>query len=161
METFFVSIVTVPVLFKGVIWYFVPVVSPDAGQSSMKPRPFLKLIYPVSLVFFLLVIAGPALAKDEWIQVKSKNFLLIGNASEKDIRRVGTRLEQFRETFRQLFANTNLTASIPTNVIVFKSGAAYKPFKPKRADGKLDTFVAGFFQPGEENYITLSTEGER
>ncbi|MEP6849841.1 MAG: tetratricopeptide repeat protein [Acidobacteriota bacterium] len=46
-------------------------------------------------------------------------------------------------------------------MIVFKSDSAYKPFKPKRADGKLDTFVAGYFQPGEDvNYITLSTEGE-
>src|SRR6185369_3213431 len=102
------------------------------------------------LFFSLILLSLPAAARDEWIQVRSKNFLLIGNASEKDIRKVGTRLEQFRETFRQLFAKTNFTASIPTNVIVFKSDSAYKPFKPKRADGKLDTFVAGYFQPGED-----------
>ncbi len=100
-------------------------------------------------------------AKDEWIQVQSKNFFLIGNASEKDIRKVGTRLEQFRETFRLLFSKMNLTSSTPTNVVVFKSGGSYKNFKPKRADGKIDEFIAGFFQPGEDvNYITLSTEGE-
>ncbi|MEP7074333.1 MAG: tetratricopeptide repeat protein [Acidobacteriota bacterium] len=107
------------------------------------------------------VLAVPVLAKDEWLQVRSKNFFLIGNASEKDIHKVATRLEQFRETFRLLFSKTNFSSSIPTNVIVFKSESAYKPFKPKRADGKLDTFVAGYFQPGEDvNYITLSTEGE-
>ncbi|MGB7203403.1 MAG: tetratricopeptide repeat protein [Pyrinomonadaceae bacterium] len=100
-------------------------------------------------------------AKDEWIQVRSKNFFLIGNASEKDIRKVGTRLEQFRETFRLLLKNANLTSPIPTNVVVFKSDASYKNFKPKRSDGKIDTFIAGYFQPGEDvNYITLSTEGE-
>ena len=115
----------------------------------------------VGLFFALVILFIPAMAKDQWLEVRSKNFLLIGNASEKDIRKVGTRLEQFRETFRQLFTKTNFTASIPTNVIVFKSDSAYKPFKPKRADGKLDTFVAGYFQPGEDvNYITLSTEGE-
>ena len=113
------------------------------------------------LLFALLLPAVEALAKDDWLQVKSKNFLLIGNASEKDIRKVGTRLEQFRETFRQLFAKTNLTASIPTNVIIFKSSSAYTPFKPVRANGTTDNSVTGFFQAGQDvNYITISIEGE-
>ncbi len=105
--------------------------------------------------------SAPAAAKDEWIQVKSKNFLLIGNASEKDIRKVATRLEQFRETFRLLFAGINLTSPIETNVVVFKSDGAYKNFKPKRADGKIDTGIAGYFQTGEDvNYITLAVGGD-
>src|SRR6185369_17580274 len=113
------------------------------------------------LFFSLILLSLPAAARDEWIQVRSKNFLLIGNASEKDIRKVGTRLEQFRETFRQLFAKTNLTASIPTNVIIFKSSSAYTPFKPVRANGTTDNSVTGFFQAGQDvNYITISTEGE-
>jgi tetratricopeptide (TPR) repeat protein len=54
----------------------------------------------------------------------------------------------------------NLSGSIPTNVVVFRSASSYKPFKPLRADGKADTGIAGYFQPGEDvNYITLSTEG--
>lgn len=121
----------------------------------------MKTLRLLALVVLFFVIAAPASAKDEWIQVRSKNFFLVGNASEKDIRKVATRLEQFRETFRLLFSGTNLASPIATNVVVFKSESAYKPFKPKRADGKIDNFVAGFFQPGEDvNYITLSTEGE-
>lgn len=121
-------------------------------------RPFLLAVLTFG---FLLASHQQATAKDNWIQVKSKNFFLIGNASEKDIRKVATRLEQFRETFRQLFRQINLTSPIPTNVVVFKSDSSYKSFKPKRADGKIDEFVAGFFQPGDDvNYITLSAEGE-
>ncbi len=115
----------------------------------------------VLFLLVLLILPVSVSAKDEWLQVRSKNFNLVGNASEKDIRKVATKLEQFRETFRQLFTQTNLDASIPTNVIVFKSDGAYKPFKPKRADGKTDNFIAGYFQPGEDvNYITISTEGD-
>ena len=120
----------------------------------------------IALIFllaigFLFTLHTNVSAKDEWIQVKSKNFFLIGNASEKDIRKVGTRLEQFRETFRNIFRGMVLTASIPTNVVVFKSDSSYKTFKPKRADGKIDDFIAGYFQGGEDvNYITLSVEGE-
>lgn len=125
----------------------------------------MKNLQPFTL-FILLLLAfcfapQSALAKDEWLKVRSKNFNLVGNASEKDIRKVATKLEQFRETFRQVFNQTNLNSAIPTNVVVFKSSAAYKPFKPKRADGKIDTNIAGYFQPGEDvNYITISTEGE-
>jgi tetratricopeptide (TPR) repeat protein len=126
--------------------------------SNMKNRSFLK---PLLILIVLLLSSSVIHAKDQWIQVRSKNFFLIGNAAEKDVRKVGTRLEQFRETFRLLFTNMNLTSSIPTNVVVFKSGSSYKPFKPKRADGKIDEWIAGYFQPGEDvNYITLSTEGE-
>jgi hypothetical protein len=89
-----------------------------------------------------------------------QELFLVGNASEKEIRKVATRLEQFRETFRLVFSQINLTASVPTNVVVFKSASSYKPFKPKRDDGKIDTNIAGYFQSGEDvNYITLSTEG--
>jgi len=116
----------------------------------------------VALLFaaFLLCAPNVVSAKDEWLQVRSKNFLLIGNAPEKDIRKVATKLEQFRETFRLLFRSIKVSASVPTNVVVFKSDSSYRPFKPKRGDGKIDNFVAGYFQPGPDvNYITLSTEG--
>lgn len=121
----------------------------------------MKFSRSLSLVLFLFIAVLPLQAKDDWTQVKSRNFLLVGNASEKDIRKVATRLEQFRETFRVLFGGMKLVSPIPTNVVVFKSDSSYKNFKPKRADGSLDTEVAGFFQPGEDvNYITLSLEGE-
>ena len=110
----------------------------------------------------LLIFANQVAAKDNWINVRSKNFNLIGNASEKDIRGVATKLEQFRETFRLLFPKAKFNASIETNVVVFKSDSSYNPFKPKRADGKIDKWIAGYFQPGEDlNYITLSTEGDK
>ena len=110
----------------------------------------------------LLSFHGQSLAKDVWINVQSKNFFLIGNASEKDIRGVATKLEQFRETFRLLFPRAKFNQTIQTNVVVFKSDSAYRPFKPKRADGKPDDGIAGYFQPGEDlNYITLSTGGEK
>jgi predicted Zn-dependent protease len=123
----------------------------------MKNHKLFKYAWILLAVFLL---HSSIQGKDTWIRVNTKNFNLIGNASEKDIRKVATRLEQFRETFRQIFRQANLSSPIPTNVVVFKSAASYKPFKPKRADGKIDTNIAGYFQSGEDvNYITLSTEG--
>jgi len=105
----------------------------------------------------LLVAAQAAAAKETWTSVRSQNFFLVGNASEKEIRQVATRLEQFRDVFTRLFAGVNFSSPVPTTVVVFKSDSSYKPFKPV-ADGKT-VAVAGYFQPGEDvNYITLTTE---
>ena len=115
----------------------------------------------VLLVVCLLCLPSIVCAKDVWINVRSKNFNMIGNASEKDIRGAATRLEQFREVFRLLLPRSNFNSFTPTTVVVFKSQNAYKPYLPVRKDGKADTGIAGYFQPGDDvNYITLSTEGE-
>ncbi|MDQ3323212.1 MAG: hypothetical protein M3525_12395, partial [Acidobacteriota bacterium] len=91
----------------------------------------IKKYFPAA-AFVLLVLCFAhtnTFAKNEWLRVRSKNFNLIGNASEKDIRKVATRLEQFREVFRQVLSKANLNSPIPTTVIVFKNEAAFTPFK--------------------------------
>ena len=103
-------------------------------------------------VFVLAPGVQPAQAKDTWTEVRSKNFTLIGNAAEKDIRQVANRLEQFRTVFGLLFPNVKLNSPVPTTVIVFKSNGSYKPFK-------VNPNVSGYFQPGEDvNYVTLTSE---
>ncbi|MEK6280036.1 MAG: tetratricopeptide repeat protein [Acidobacteriota bacterium] len=105
-----------------------------------------------SLLLLAAVIPVPAFGKEEWVSVRSQNFLLVGNASEKQIRRVGVRLEQFRAAFARLFGKTNLDSHSPVTVIIFNSHESYRPFKPKPN-------TAGFFQSNPHiNYITLTTE---
>lgn len=126
------------------------------GILSVKHRT---LFFAVVLAALVFCIPTSALAKDDWISVRSKNFHLIGNAAEKDIRQVATKLEQFRETFRILFPGIKVTSPIPSTVIVFKNASSYRPYKPKGADGKPDDWIAGYFQGGEDvNYITLSVD---
>ena len=103
--------------------------------------------------FFLLVFFAPLTtqAKDNWLRVQTTNFTLVGNASEKDLREVATKLEQFRDVFTKLFATAKFNTPVPTTVLVFKSMSSYKPFALPNA--------AGYFQKGEDvNYITLSTD---
>ncbi len=125
----------------------------------------MKLRYLNLALLFVLLFSFSSFAKesakDEWISVRSKNFFLIGDAKEKDIIKVATKLEQFREVFKQLFPGTKFDSAIQTNVIVFKDSKSYKPFKPKNAKGEADKWIAGYFQSGEDvNYITLSTDGK-
>ncbi len=103
-------------------------------------------------VIVLSTTVAPAHAPERWTSVESKNFFLIGNASDKDIRQVAQRLEQFREVATRLFANDNVQSTVPTRVIVFRNDNAYRPFK-------ANANTTGYFQPGADvNYITLKVE---
>jgi predicted Zn-dependent protease len=114
-----------------------------------------RFVFPLAVSLCLIAVVShhtPVAAKDTWVSVRTKNFLMVGNASEKDIKRVGLKLEQFREVFTNLFPTARFNTPVPTTVIVFKSDSSYGPFKPLAN-------TAGYFQPGEDvNYITLTTE---
>ena len=125
----------------------------------------MRKLFPLVLVLFvasaLASFPSAAYAKDDWIRVQSENFHLIGNASDKEVRRVATKLEQFREVFRRLFPKLQFVSPVPTTVIVFRSEKSFTPYKPVNAEGKTTKWIAGYFQSGESsNYIVLSTEGE-
>src|SRR5262245_40919193 len=99
-------------------------------------------------------------ATDVWLKAQSTRFTLIGDASEKEIRNVGMRLEQFREAFSQIssqiFSPSVIDSSVPITVVVFKNDSAYRPFKPLHQGNPAD--VAGHFQSsGDVAYIALAT----
>jgi tetratricopeptide (TPR) repeat protein len=116
----------------------------------------MKLIKPFLAVafVFLALHSQPqqVIAKDTWTSIQSKNFFLVGNGNEKDIKQVAVRLEQFRDVFTRLFPKVKFATPVPTTVVVFKSDSSFKPFKP-------GPNIAGYFQPGPDvNYISLTTE---
>ena len=105
----------------------------------------------LSILAAVTVNSQTAQTKDTWTKVTSKNFTLVGNASEKEIRQVATRLEQFRDVFTRLLSLAKFDSPVPTTVVVFKSMSSYKPFNPKNYDG--------YFQKGPDvNYITLTSD---
>lgn len=124
----------------------------------MLKRKLYSFSCAVLLIFGALQTAVSA--KDEWLQIRSKNFNLVGNASEKDIRRAATRLEQFRDVLSRVLSNANFASPVPTTVIVFKNDSAYTPYKPVKENGKIDKWIGGYFLPGDDvNYITLPVSG--
>lgn len=114
-----------------------------------------RFVVPLTVTLCLLVVVSqPAVvvAKDNWISIRSKNFFLVGNASEKEIRKVALKLEQFREVLSHALPNIRFNSPVPTTVVVFRDHRSYGPFKPRPN-------TAGYFQAGlDVNYITLTTE---
>ena len=96
-------------------------------------------------------------AKDNWTSVHSRNFLLLGNAEEKELRRTVEKFEQFRAVIARLFIRPALNEQTPIRVIVFKNQAAYRPFMPVW-QGKTNE-VAGYFLSGQDvHYISLPAD---
>ena len=107
------------------------------------------------MIVVLFLSACPGFAADKWLNIRSKNFLLVGNASESDIRRVGRTLEEFRSALAMMFPKMEQTSSVPVTVLVFKNDESLKPYKPLY-QGKPSNALA-FFQPGEDvNYIAVT-----
>lgn len=125
----------------------------------MNSQSVKRFTCPLAMALCLLLVA-PLCARDkeeEWTSVQSKNFLLVGNARERDIRKVAARLEQFREAFLRLLPVDHFDSSVPLTVIVFKDDAAYTPFEPLYSGQPAG--VAGFFQSSPDvDYITLSAD---
>ena len=106
-----------------------------------------------------VALLSPALvqasARESWTSVRSKNFLLVGNAAEGDMRQLAACLEQFHEAFSRVLAREFFDAgATQTTIVLFRDDASYHPFKPKSIEQPDD--VAGAFQPGTDvDYITL------
>jgi tetratricopeptide (TPR) repeat protein len=97
---------------------------------------------------------------ETWTSVRSKNFRLVGNASEAEIKEVGVRLEQFREVFTRLLPGEHFESRVPVTVVVFNSEESYSPFKPLYLEQPGD--VSGYFKSGQHaDYITLSVDEAR
>src|ERR1044072_2169576 len=131
-------------------------------MKRLTPRVFLILS---ALTAALASLASPhaSAARGEtagWVSVRSQNFTVVGEAREKDLRRVAARLEEVRTALARLLPEGPKDACAPTTVIVFRDDAAYQPFKPVMR-GQTPSYAAGYCQPGAEvNYITLALDSD-
>lgn len=120
----------------------------------------MKAFGSLLFIFFLLLEAHPlhtVTAKDTWTSIRSRNYTLIGNASEEDIRSMAVQLERFRDVFTRQFKDAALNSPVPTTVIVFKNDGSFGPYKPLFRGKRVE--VAGYFHSSfDMNYITLSAE---
>jgi tetratricopeptide (TPR) repeat protein len=108
------------------------------------------------LLVLFVCVAVPAPAADKWTRVQSKNFTLVGNATENEIRDVAEGLEVFRTAYSRFFKMKE-GSSVATTVIVFRSDQAFKPFKPVYKGKPAN--VAGYFQSGPDmNFIALAAD---
>jgi tetratricopeptide (TPR) repeat protein len=107
-----------------------------------------------------VLIAAPVRAA-EWTSLRTEHFLLVGDASPREIRDVALRFEQFRAAVTSTFPPlADDRPGPPVVVIVFRDQRAYEPYQP-RFNGKA-VKVGGYFLGARDvNYITLTASAGR
>ena len=114
----------------------------------------MKRTLPILALFAVILTASAA---DKWTKVQSKNFVLVGNANENQIREVAENLELFRTAYSRFFTLQERAASVGTIVVVFKTDDSFRPYKPLYQGRPAN--IAGYFQGGQDvNYIALSAD---
>lgn len=111
--------------------------------------------------WFALVPAVASVAdvvpQRKWLRIDTPHFRVIGDAGPGALRQVAERMEQLHTLLGVL---TTADERPPdTTVLVFRDAASYRPFQPAYNGVLVD--VAGYFQPGAMNYITLLASQER
>lgn len=120
----------------------------------------MKNLAKITLLVVSLLLLAPtsSSAKETWTKLKSKNFTVVSNASERDMRKLAVKLEQFRYVISLLLPRAQIETPVPTTVILFKSHESFKPFKPLYK-GKIRENVGGYFLASTDgNYIALTSE---
>lgn len=116
------------------------------------PRRLSLLLWLSFLALPQPVLAGSA--EPKWIRVSSDHFSVLTDASLKKGVEVVVRLEQMRAIFAQLLLRNKLRLGAPIEVIALNSDKEYAQAAPIRQGQPIS--AAGFFLPGEPNYIVLN-----
>ena len=112
-----------------------------------------------ALLVVLSIVAAliPTGADAKWTQVRSANFVFVGDASEGQIRRIAEKLEQFREVMLRALPGATAASPVPTVVMVFATDRSLRPAAPLFNGNPIE--LAGYFQQGEDlNYIAIDAE---
>jgi hypothetical protein len=109
-------------------------------------------------VLITLAMAAPASAA--WHRVDSPNFIVVGDASVRDLRAAATKFEAFRETLRRVLPAVTSASPVPTVVVVFASEDSFLPFAPTY-QGKPRRDLGGYAIAGRNaNYIAVRELGD-
>jgi len=105
--------------------------------------------------FLIAAPARPLPPQGEpWIEMRTANFTLFGNAGERDTRRAGEDLERLRDALSKLSPGLTFDSPAPTWIYVFKSTASMKPYQRLHEGKPLD--VDGYFLTRPQgNYVAV------
>ncbi len=102
-----------------------------------------------------LCLLAPQTAWAKWTRLSSDHFVFVGDASERELRTIAQRLEQFREVVGRVLGDGTISAPVPTLVIVFQNDRSFAAYRPVYQGKPVET--GGYFIGGEDaNVIAVN-----
>ncbi len=102
--------------------------------------------------------AFPRAATAEWRRLETPNFIVVGDASARDLGRIAAQFESFRETLSRILSARATATAVPTVVIVFPNARAFEPFQAVY-QGKPVESAGTFHGDRDFNSITILNDG--
>jgi Tfp pilus assembly protein PilF len=110
----------------------------------------------IGAALLALLVTAPARADAAWRQIRTGNFLLIGDVADRDLQTVAVRLERFRDAVGRLMPGAVTSAPVPIVVILFRSDRAFEPYRGVH-EGHGGGSVTGYFQAADTiSYIAMN-----
>jgi len=123
------------------------------------PRFFVRAFLTAALLTSMGAIQAATIpklpkAKDRWIEVRTANFTIYSNASERITRLAGNNLEQLRAILRSLFGGMTFTSPVPTYIFVFDRPKTFSPYGLFYEGREKE--LGGYFSPGRfANHVAI------
>jgi tetratricopeptide (TPR) repeat protein len=103
----------------------------------------------------------PKLSRD-WRTITAGELRVVGNASEKDLRRVLSEISAFRATLKAYLPGVDLSSPLPTTIVVFRDRSSFAPFVPRDGRGRKQENVGGYFAMRPDgNVLVLPLDTDR
>lgn len=113
----------------------------------------------VRLGFCALLLAVPASAADNWVEVRSPHFTVSSNAGEKEARRIANQFEEIRSVFQTAFTSIRVDFGKPLIIIAVKNEDSLKILLPDYYLTKDRMRPAGMYLPRfDRNFALVRTD---
>ena len=117
---------------------------------------FTAAVLVAALLFGAAVHVVSGSSPEHWIELRSPNFLVFTNASEKQARHVAYQFEMIRAVFRLFFNAQSSVKEQPVSIIAAKDEATLKVLLPEHWAARGLSHPAGVYVRGpEKNYVAL------
>ena len=120
----------------------------------------------VSLLLVILLLVHPAPTSpadhfDNWLEVRSPNFIVVSNAGEREARRIAAQFEEIREVFHAAFPTLRTDLGKPVLIFALKNEDSIKSLLPAYWETKGHSHPAGFYVTREErDFVLVRTDLE-
>lgn len=106
----------------------------------------------IAAVLLAGLLAAPPGEASPWLRFRSSRLVIVGDAPERDLRRVAERIETFRAALQSTFPSATVGVPVPVTVVVFATDSGFTPFKPLVRGRPMDR-VAGLFLGAEDSHV--------
>ena len=123
-------------------------------------------MWKLTALLSLIVLSGSvsAAGKDSpenWVQVRSPNFVVLTDSNEKQARKIAGQFERMRAVFHTGFPKAKVDQDMPIIVLAMKDKKGFQSLEPAAylAKGQLD--LAGLFlRAPDKNYVLLRLDAQ-